>query len=178
MIRRHVIFFICVGFLGEGGKAKPQAKVRPLAAPDALRRLTGGTICSQLKQKFREDLSPHQFAVAVSAGCEVVQKCVSALAELDPELVVIAVDVIAAGIHLLHDFLFGKRLQRSLNGNCSCPCGAYAADDQNTQAISIDNFLDLRRGMLTLLEYLAEHEYCLEEAERLGGRTNPGIPRK
>ena len=57
-------------------KAKSGDRVRPLAAPDALRRLTGGTICAQLRSKFREDLSPHQFAVGIPAATEVLAKSI------------------------------------------------------------------------------------------------------
>ena len=52
----------------------------------------------------------------------------------------------------------------------------YGAEEQQTTGKAIDGFLDLRRGRLTLLEYLTEHEYLLEEARELGnfGLNNVG----
>ena len=44
----------------------------------------------------------------------------------------------------------------------------YGAEEQQTTGATIDGFLDLRRGRLTLLEYLTEHEYLFEEAHALG----------
>ena len=44
----------------------------------------------------------------------------------------------------------------------------YGAEEQQTTGAAIDGFLDLRRGRLSLLEYLTEHEYLFEEAHALG----------
>ena len=45
----------------------------------------------------------------------------------------------------------------------------YGADDQQNISETLDNFFDLRRGRLSLLEYLSEHDYTYDEAENLGG---------
>ena len=73
--------------------AKPDGGIRPLAVGEVLRRLAARAVCHQCQEAFRKDLAPHQFAVAVGAGCETIHKSVSALAELDADLVVSAVDV-------------------------------------------------------------------------------------
>ena len=57
---------------------KSGGRVRPLAAPDCLRRLTAATLCAQHKTKFREDLDPHQFATGVPAGAEILGKAAQA----------------------------------------------------------------------------------------------------
>ena len=45
----------------------------------------------------------------------------------------------------------------------------YGADEQQTVGAAIDTFLDLRRGRMSLLEYIAEHDYTFGEALSLGG---------
>ena len=45
----------------------------------------------------------------------------------------------------------------------------YGMDDQVNVRDLIDSFLDLRRGRLSLLEYLNEHEYTLDEATKQAG---------
>ena len=50
----------------------------------------------------------------------------------------------------------------------------YGADNQQTSTSTIDQFEDLRRGRLSLLEYLAEFEHLFVEANLLGGlELNP-----
>ena len=61
--------------------AKPGGGIRPLAVGEAFRRLTSRALCLQLRDSFREDLAPHQDAVALGAGCGIVRKSVAALAE-------------------------------------------------------------------------------------------------
>ena len=53
---------------------KKGERVRPLAAPDTLRRLVAGTLCASRKEDFREDLSPEQHAGGIPAGAEVLAK--------------------------------------------------------------------------------------------------------
>ena len=62
-------------------KRKGPDRVRPLAAPDALRRLVAGTLCSSKKGEFLQDLSPEQHAVGLPAGAEVLAKSAQAHAE-------------------------------------------------------------------------------------------------
>ena len=78
--------------------------MRHLAVGEALRRLTARAICLQLGSAFRAALAPHQHVVAVSAGCETVHKCVTVIAEQDPDIVVSALDVTNAfnSIQRLH----------------------------------------------------------------------------
>ena len=45
----------------------------------------------------------------------------------------------------------------------------YGADDQYASTAAADAALDLRRGRLSLMDYLTEHDYTLEESRRLGG---------
>lgn len=73
--------------------AKPGNGVRPLAVGETVRRLTARAVCSQCRDEFAEDLAPHQFAVGMPGGCEVVYKCVLAAAEMHPESLVVAVDL-------------------------------------------------------------------------------------
>ena len=49
-------------------KKKPGNRVRPLAAPDALRRLVAGTLCASNKERFRADLAPVEHAVDIPGG--------------------------------------------------------------------------------------------------------------
>ena len=42
---------------------KPAGGVRPIAAPDCLRRVVASTVCSQFKDRFRDYLGDQQFAV-------------------------------------------------------------------------------------------------------------------
>ena len=45
----------------------------------------------------------------------------------------------------------------------------YSTDAQQNASETLDTFFDLRRGRMTLLEYLNEHDYTYEEAKSLGG---------
>ena len=49
------------------------------------------------------------------------------------------------------------------------PKEQYEDDSQQTSTQALDLFFDHRRGRLSLMEYLAEHEYTYDEAEYLGG---------
>jgi hypothetical protein len=46
---------------------------------------------------------------------------------------------------------------------------AYGADQDQTAQSTLDKFFDLRRGRLTLLQYLNEHDFLLQEATAIGG---------
>ena len=93
--------------------AKPDGGVRPLAIGEALRRLTARAICLQSRPRFSADLQPHQHAVSTSAGCETVHKCVTAMTELEPDLVVSALDVTNAfnSIQRLHCLATVRRMR-------------------------------------------------------------------
>jgi hypothetical protein len=45
----------------------------------------------------------------------------------------------------------------------------YGADSDNVLDQALDNFFDLRRGQLSLNEYLSEFDYCYDEAHDLAG---------
>ena len=53
----------------------------------------------------------------------------------------------------------------------------YGADAQQEAGQTIDQFLELRRGRLSLLEYLTEHEYTLEEARYAANFELNGVGR-
>ena len=71
---------------------KGDTDVRPLAAPETLRRLLGKTLCVQYKQRFGEELAPEQCAVGLSGGTEVAQKTLSVFADLHPRHVLFKLD--------------------------------------------------------------------------------------
>ena len=73
--------------------AKPNGGVRPLAVGEAVRRLTARAVCMQSKESFAQDLQPHQFAVGLKGGCELVYKCVTTICGMDPDVVVVALDL-------------------------------------------------------------------------------------
>ena len=52
--------------------AKPNAGVRPLAVGEVLRRVTARAICMQSRSALSADLRPHQFAVGVRGGGEII----------------------------------------------------------------------------------------------------------
>ena len=56
-----------------------------------------------------------------------------------------------------------------LQAHCDLLAAKYGEDDQVCVRDVIDTFLDLRRGRLSLSEYLNEHEFTFEEAARIGG---------
>ena len=51
--------------------------VRPLVVGETLRRLTARAACFQVREEFLRDILPHQFAVGVTGGCEVIHKAVN-----------------------------------------------------------------------------------------------------
>jgi len=53
----------------------------------------------------------------------------------------------------------------------------YGSDAQQEAGQTIDQFLELRRGRLSLLEYLTEHEYTLEEARYAANFELNGVGR-
>ena len=60
---------------------KGTTDVRPLAAPETLRRLVGKALCVQFKGSFGRALAPEQCAVALPGGAEVVQKTLGVFAD-------------------------------------------------------------------------------------------------
>ena len=66
--------------------------VRPIAAPNILRRLVGRILTSSFKTRASELLAPHQFAIGESAGAELLAHTAKALIEADPSLVLVKLD--------------------------------------------------------------------------------------
>ena len=66
--------------------------MRPIAAPSLLRRLAGRALCSLCKEAVSAALGRLQFAVGVPAGTECLAHSARALAEADPDLVLLALD--------------------------------------------------------------------------------------
>ena len=71
---------------------KPGGGVRPIAAPAVLRRLAGKALVNPRKKELAEALAPHQFAIGIAAGAELLAHCVRACCEADPAVVVPALD--------------------------------------------------------------------------------------
>ena len=74
--------------------AKPAGGVRPLAVGEILRRITARAVCMRAKDAFAADLVPHQFAVGLMGGCEAVLKSIEVRVHEDPDIVVLALDVL------------------------------------------------------------------------------------
>ena len=47
--------------------------------------------------------------------------------------------------------------------------GIFDTESQQTVSETLDAFFDHRRGRLTLLEYITEHDYTYDEAHHIGG---------
>ena len=74
---------------------KPNGKPRPLAIPDALRRLTCSAVCEQYRAQFREVLEPDGcVAVGTPAATEAIPKLVRARANRAPSWPVGKIDAI------------------------------------------------------------------------------------
>ena len=69
---------------------KPGGGVRPIAAPNILRRLVGRALVTPRKHALAEALGRHQFAVGTAAGTELLAHSARALAEANPNLVTVA----------------------------------------------------------------------------------------
>ncbi len=74
------------------GLRKPTGRLRPLALGSVVRRLAARAACTVLKPHLAGAVGPHQYGVGRRAGCELMHKCVSALADEDPRRVVVAFD--------------------------------------------------------------------------------------
>ena len=72
---------------------KPNGKVRPIACGSVVRRLAARAACDVFRADISRACGPFQYAVGKRAGCEVVHKCLTALAEGSPQAVVLAFDV-------------------------------------------------------------------------------------
>eukprot|EP00969_Alexandrium_andersonii_P136125 6022675-Alexandrium_andersonii.AAC.1 len=71
---------------------KKNGRLRPVACGSVLRRLAAKAACEVFKDELAEACGPHQYAVGRRAGCELVHKCVSSLAEALPGATVLAFD--------------------------------------------------------------------------------------
>ena len=74
----------------------------------------------QTRDGFAQDLAPHQFAVGVQGGCEVVQKCIEVCVHEDPTYLVVALDV-----HNAYNAIFRGTCLRSL-AECRPELAAFA----------------------------------------------------
>ena len=81
-VQRLLVF--CWGTLQLSGVRKGDSDVRPLAAPETLRRLLGKALCVQYKERFSGRLFPEQCAVGLAGGTEVAQKTLSVFADCHP----------------------------------------------------------------------------------------------
>ena len=71
---------------------KKNGKLRPVACGSVLRRLAARASCEVHKESIATACGPHQYAVNRKAGCELVHKCITALAEANPRAAVLAFD--------------------------------------------------------------------------------------
>ena len=71
---------------------KPGGGVRPIAAPNILRRLAGKCLVQPRKADLARALGKQQFAIGTAAGTELLAHSVRAVAEADPSLVFVALD--------------------------------------------------------------------------------------
>ena len=62
-------------------KKRSDGRVRPLAAPETLRRLVAGTLCATYKPTFVDALAHHDHAIGVPAGTETLAKSIQAHTE-------------------------------------------------------------------------------------------------
>ncbi|CAE8603708.1 unnamed protein product, partial [Polarella glacialis] len=72
--------------------AKPDGGVRPIAAPQTLRRLLSRSVAHQFKDRFGDCLAPLQCAVGLPGGGEVAHKTVTAFAAAHPTHVFFKLD--------------------------------------------------------------------------------------
>ena len=72
---------------------KAGSGVRPIAAPNLLRRVAGRLLVRGGKKELVKALGRRQFAIGTAAGTELLAHTVRALTEDDPQLVVTALDV-------------------------------------------------------------------------------------
>ena len=97
-----VLLFLCGGLPEEFMRAnlgarllalkKKNGKLRPVACGSVIRRLAARALCEVAKDEICSAVGKHQFAVGRAAGCEVVHKCITALTETNPEVLVLAYD--------------------------------------------------------------------------------------
>ncbi len=67
--------------------------VRPIAIAEVLQRLVSRAIALQMRDAFQQFFSPLQYAVSTPGGCESIIAGVRALLDVDPELLVLQVDL-------------------------------------------------------------------------------------
>ena len=67
--------------------------VRPIAIAEVLQRLVSRSIALQMRDAFQQFFSPLQFAVSTPGGCESIVAGIRALLDVDPELLVMQVDL-------------------------------------------------------------------------------------
>ena len=71
---------------------KPGGGVRPIAAPNIIRRLVGRALVAPRKEELATALGRQQFAIGTKAGAELLAHTVRALTEANPDLVLTALD--------------------------------------------------------------------------------------
>ncbi len=67
--------------------------IRPIAIAEVLQRLVSRAIALQMRDAFEQYFSPLQYAVSTPGGCESIIAGVRALLDLDPDLLVLQVDL-------------------------------------------------------------------------------------
>lgn len=67
--------------------------VRPIAIAEVLQRLIAHSIALQMRDAFQQFFSPLQFAVSTPGGCESIVAGIRCLLDLDPELIIMQVDL-------------------------------------------------------------------------------------
>ena len=67
--------------------------VRPIAIAEVLQRLVSRSIALQMRDAFQQFFSPLQFAVSTPGGCESIIAGIRALLDVDPESLVLQVDL-------------------------------------------------------------------------------------
>ena len=71
---------------------KKNGRLRPVACGSVVRRLAAKAACAVFQEEIKAACGSRQYAVSRQAGCELVHKCVSALAEALPSAAVLAFD--------------------------------------------------------------------------------------
>jgi hypothetical protein len=68
-------------------------RVQPIAIAEVLQQLVSCSIALQMRDAFQQFFSPLQFAVSNPGGCESIVAEIRALLDMDPELLVMQVDL-------------------------------------------------------------------------------------
>ncbi len=72
---------------------KGEMDVRPLAAPEPVKRLLACAVSDEYRDDFAQELESLQCAIGVAGGTEVAQKTVDTFARLHPDYVFFKLDV-------------------------------------------------------------------------------------